>query len=127
MHQQHIGIALRADLDRLPGADGHHVDAAVAQLLELGQDVIEQAGVGGAGGGGEFEHLLAGRGGRCFGRLAAAAVGCAGAGAAAGAQALTIMATIIKLRQQQTTGEVFMWGLLFWTAISVGDSPVILQ
>ena len=74
MHEQHIGIALRANLDRLPGADGDDIDAAVTRLLELGQNGIEQTGVGGAGRRGEFQHLLAGRRG-WLSRFCRAAVG----------------------------------------------------
>ncbi len=45
-----VGVARRADLNRLAGADGDHVDAGVVLGLEVGQDGVEQAGVGRAGG-----------------------------------------------------------------------------
>ena len=44
---------LRADFDRLARTHGDHVDLAVRQLLEVGQDEVQEPRIGGAGGGGQ--------------------------------------------------------------------------
>ena len=73
-----VGVARLADLDRLAGADGDDVDAGVVLGLEVGQNGVEQAGVGRAGGCGQPQDGIAvsrfldghfgGRLNRCFGR-----------------------------------------------------------
>ncbi|MCY1244299.1 hypothetical protein D9M72_573660 [compost metagenome] len=55
MDQQHVDVAHLAHFHRLAGADGNHLDGDAGLLLEAGQQVFQQAGVLGAGGGGEFQ------------------------------------------------------------------------
>ena len=112
VHEQDIGVALLADRDRLPGADGDDIDAAVAQLLEIGQDVIEQAGIGGAGGGGELQHLLAGRGGRCSSRFGGSGRGLSGRRCGSGRTGAQHHGDDHQTTRTADIGRIFMRGLL---------------
>ena len=49
VYQYDVDVAILAQLERLAGADGDHMHLATTVLLELGQQVIEQTGIGGTG------------------------------------------------------------------------------
>jgi hypothetical protein len=57
VHEHHVGIAAAAGVQRLAGAQRHHLDVDAAGLLELGQQVGEQAGLLGRGGGRHHDGL----------------------------------------------------------------------
>ncbi len=65
VHEHHVGVAAPAGVERLAGAlrDHAHVDAGL--LLEQRQDVAEQAGVLGRGGGGDDDGFVLRRYRRC--------------------------------------------------------------
>ncbi len=50
VHEQHVGVAAAADVQRLAGADSDDADLDRGRLLELGQNPAEQAGLLGGGG-----------------------------------------------------------------------------
>ena len=57
MDQQHVGVAVLAQLERLARAHGDHLDRGAGLRLEVGQDVGQQTRVLGAGGGGQDQVL----------------------------------------------------------------------
>ncbi|MNY23368.1 hypothetical protein D3C86_1570320 [compost metagenome] len=63
VHQQHVHIAHLAHLHGLAGAHGDHLHRDAGFLLELRQQVFQQAGILGAGGGGhlDFAGLRSGK------------------------------------------------------------------
>jgi hypothetical protein len=69
MDQEHVGLAALAQLQRGSGADGDRFDPAAGGSFEEGQQLVEEAGVLGAGRGGEEDGGAFAFGGR--GRLAA--------------------------------------------------------
>ena len=50
VHEQHVGVAAAADVQRLTGADGDDADLDPGRLLEFRQNPAEQAGLLGGGG-----------------------------------------------------------------------------
>src|SRR5262249_1731540 len=56
VHEHHVGVAAGAQGQRLAGADGDHIHAGAVLRAKVGQDGVEQAGVGRAGGGGQAQH-----------------------------------------------------------------------
>ncbi len=68
MDEDDVGVARLAQFDGLAGADGDDVDAGVVQGLEAGQDGLQQAGVGRAGGRRQTQDLRL-FGGRFLGRF----------------------------------------------------------
>ena len=69
--QQHIGITFRADLDRLARTHSDYVNLTARQLLEIGQDEVQEPRIGGAGGGRQDQpgRIVSLRGLRRLGRL----------------------------------------------------------
>jgi hypothetical protein len=53
--QQHVGVAILAQGDGLPGAHGDDLDLDIVLILKARQQVIQQPRVLGAGGGGQDE------------------------------------------------------------------------
>ncbi len=53
--EQHVGVAVLAELERRAGADRDHPDLGAVLRLELRQDLREETGVFGAGGGREAD------------------------------------------------------------------------
>ena len=62
MHEDHVGIAAPRQVERLAGAEGDDAHLDAAQLLENRQQVAEEAGLLGRGGGGDGDEVV-GRGG----------------------------------------------------------------
>ncbi len=59
VHQDHIGVAVLAQLERLACAHGDHINVDTVFFFKHGQDHVEQAGIARAGGGGEHDAVFA--------------------------------------------------------------------
>ncbi len=51
MDQEHVGVAVLAQLEGLAGAHGNDLHPGLVLLLKIRQDILQQAGISGAGGG----------------------------------------------------------------------------
>jgi hypothetical protein len=63
VHEQHVGVAAPAGVERLAGALRHHLHIDAGLGLEQRQDMAEQAGVLRRGGGGDHDGFVLRAGG----------------------------------------------------------------